>query len=156
MQQLLEDNRTGDFHFDWLLAATAFGFWLRMLFMLILTNTFGPLIIITVQMMKNMSTFFVLFLINLIAFACVGILSFGNMKEYATLESTLVMFFESALGAWDMTIYENAGSESKQWFGVLFHIAVLIVNMLLLLNLVIAIMSDTFAKLTDLKDGLFS
>merc|ERR1719464_376692 len=28
--------------------------------------------------------------------------------------------------------------------------------MLLLLNLVIAIMSDTFAKLTDLKDGLFS
>lgn len=56
------------------------------------------------------------------------------------------MFFESALGAWDFSIYENAGSVSKQWFGIIFHITVLIVNMLLLLNLVIAIMSDTYSK----------
>jgi len=156
MQQLLEDNRTGDFHFDWLLAACAFGFWLRMLFMLVLTNTFGPLIIITIRMMKDMSVFFVLFLIELVAFACVGILSFGNLKEYDNLAVALVMFFESSLGQFDMKIYDNAGSDAKRWFGVVFHITVLIVNMLLLLNLVIAIMSDTFARYSDVMLGLFS
>ena len=101
MQMLLEDNRTGDFHFDWLLAICAFLYWTRMLLMLILTNTFGPLIIITVKMVEDMSVFFVLILIELIAFACVGILSFGNLPAYDSLSDALLMFGESALGAWD-------------------------------------------------------
>ena len=66
------------------------------------------------------------------------------------------MFFNSSLGEFDMTIYDNAGSDSKRWFGIIFHICVLIVNMLLLLNLVIAIMSDTFARYSDVMLGLFS
>ena len=114
MHQILEDNRTGNFHFDLLLAACAFMFWLRLLFMLILTNTFGPLITITVNMMRDLSIFFVLFSIELIAFSCVGILSFGNMEEYESLSTTLVMFFGSALGDWDFGIYGNYGmSEMK-------------------------------------------
>ena len=47
--------------------------------MLILTNTFGPLITITVRMIKDLMIFFVLFIIELVAFSCVGILSFGNL-----------------------------------------------------------------------------
>ena len=82
MQQLLEDNRTGNFHFDWLLSAVAFFVWLRLLFMLILTNTFGPLITITIRMMKDLVIFFVLFIIELLAFSCVAILSFGNLDEF--------------------------------------------------------------------------
>ena len=34
MQRMLNDNQSGDFHFDWLLAATAFLFWIRSIFML--------------------------------------------------------------------------------------------------------------------------
>ena len=79
MQALLEDNKTGQFHFDWLLSAVAFCIWLRLLFMLILTNTFGPLITTTVRMIKDLAIFFVLFIIELVAFSCVGILSFGNL-----------------------------------------------------------------------------
>ena len=97
-----------------LLAACAFMFWLRLLFMLILTNTFGPLIAITMNMMKDLSIFFVLFVIELVAFSCVGILSFGNMDEYASLATTMVMFFGSALGDWDFGIYGEYGmSPSK-------------------------------------------
>ena len=48
MQQLLEDIRTGEFHFDWLLAVTSFLFWMRLLLMLTLTNTFGPLLVISI------------------------------------------------------------------------------------------------------------
>ena len=157
MQELLEDNKTGRFHFDWLLSAVAFCFWLRLLFMLILTDVFGPLITITVCMMKDLMIFFVLFVIELIAFACVGILSFGNLKEYTDLNTTLVMFFESSLGNWDFSIYEDESmSLGKKWYGILFHMTVLLVNMLLLLNLVIAIMSDTYSAFATVKLGLFS
>ena len=34
MWRLLNDVASGDFHFDWLLAATAFLFWIRLIFML--------------------------------------------------------------------------------------------------------------------------
>ena len=61
--------------------------------MLILTNTFGPLITITINMMRDLGIFFILFLIELIAFSCVGILSFGNLDDYRDVQVTLVMFF---------------------------------------------------------------
>lgn len=63
MQRLLNDINTGDFHFDWLLAGTAFLFWIRLIFMLQLTNTFGPLIRTTVAMLQDLITFFLLFII---------------------------------------------------------------------------------------------
>ena len=46
----------------------------------------------------------------------------------------MVMFFESALGNWDFSIYDQVDSELKRWYGITFHIIVLLVNMLLLLN----------------------
>ena len=147
---------TGDFHFDWLLSAVAFLFWLRLLFMLILTNTFGPLITITINMLRDLFIFFILFMIELTAFSCVGILSFGNLQDYNSVSVTLVMFFQSALGDWDLSIYEDAGSDAKKWYGIIFHIFVIAVNMLLLVNLVIAIMSDTYRYFAEIKLGLFS
>ena len=156
MQQMIEDNKTGRFHFDVLLAATAFFFWIRLLMMLTLTFTFGPLITITIKMMKDLSIFFVLFTIELIAFSCVGILSFGNLDQYESLHGTMVMFFESALGNFEFTMYDDAGSVSKKWFGIIFHITVVTVNMILLLNLVIAIMTDTYRTYAEVKLGLFA
>ena len=64
------------------MAATAFLFWIRLIFMMQLTALFGPLIRTTAAMMGDLVTFFLLFTIQLIAFACVGILSFGKLKPY--------------------------------------------------------------------------
>jgi len=50
--------------------------------MMQLTALFGPLIRTTAAMMGDLVTFFLLFTIQLIAFACVGILSFGKLKPY--------------------------------------------------------------------------
>ena len=124
--------------------------------MLILTNTFGPLITITINMLRDLFIFFILFMIELTAFSCVGILSFGNLQDYNNVSVTLVMFFQSALGDWDLSIYDDAGSDAKKWYGIIFHIFVIAVNMLLLVNLVIAIMSDTYRYFAEIKLGLFS
>ena len=60
------------------------------------------------------------------------------------------------MGDWDFDIYEDAGSDSKKWYGIVFHIAVIAVNMLLLVNLVIAIMTDTYRIYAEVNLGLFS
>lgn len=48
--------------------------------MFALTETFGPLIKIMIAMTIDMGTFFALWSIQLVAFACVGILMFGKLK----------------------------------------------------------------------------
>ena len=63
MHRLLNDINSGDFHFDWLLASTAFLFWIRLVFMLQLTSTFGPLIRTMVSMMADLVIFWQLFII---------------------------------------------------------------------------------------------
>ena len=154
MQRMMNDNTSGDFHFDWLLAATAFLFWIRLVFMLQLTSVFGPLIRTTAALMKDLITFFMLFTIQLIAFSCVGILCFGSIPEYDNLQDAFIMFFQTSLGEWDFEIYDKLG-DGKKYFGIVFHVIVICVNMLLLLNLVIAIMSTTYAEFAEVKLGLY-
>jgi len=61
MKNVEEDKKKpGGFQFDYLLAFTAFLFWLRAMLMLVLTRAFGPLLNVIVAMTKDMATFFAL------------------------------------------------------------------------------------------------
>ena len=155
MYLLLNNIGTGEFHFDWLLAVTAFLFWIRLIFMLQLTSVFGPLIRTMMAMMQDLITFFLLFTLQLIAFSCVGILAFGMLKPYETLFDAFIMFFATAMGNFDFEVYDEMGP-GKKYYGIAFHIVVILCNLLLMLNLVIAIMSDTYAKLSQVQLGLYS
>jgi hypothetical protein len=68
-----------------------------------------------ISMVIDMGVFFAIWSVQLIAFACVGILIFGKLKQYSDLYTTLMMLFETSMGAWDLTIYDPYG-ESK-WIG---------------------------------------
>ena len=156
MKELLYELNTGSFPVDLLLGAAAFCFWVRLILMLQLTSTFGPLITIIFQMFKDLGIFFVLFSIELIAFSCIGLLSFGSLPEYRDLVRTLIMMLETSMGAWDLTIYDSVTPPEKRMLGKVFHLFVMCVNMLLLLNLIIAIMTDTYAYYNSFRRGLFS
>jgi hypothetical protein len=115
LNNVFDDIVSGAFHFDWLMAGTLFCFWIRLMMMTQLTETFGPLIKIMISMVIDMGVFFAIWSVQLIAFACVGILIFGKLKQYSDLYTTLMMLFETSMGAWDLTIYDPYG-ESK-WIG---------------------------------------
>jgi hypothetical protein len=63
MANVVTDLQTGRFHFDFLLAIVAALFWLRMLMMLKLTKTFGPMIKIILTMLNDLMTFSVIWII---------------------------------------------------------------------------------------------
>jgi hypothetical protein len=77
MYQVMMADKANKFQFDVLLSVIASAFWLRMIIMLKLTKTFGPLIRIIVQMLKELMIFLVLWTIQLFIFACVAELIFG-------------------------------------------------------------------------------
>ena len=63
------------------------------------------------------------------------------------------MFFQYALGLFDMRIYDSSTS-SRKLIGIIYSCIVLVVNMLVLMNLLIAIMQDTYKKYSYMKRGL--
>jgi len=149
-----EDIDSGQFHFDWLIAGVSFLFWMRLLMMLRLTLTFGPLLSITQAMMQNMMAFFGIYIIQLISFSCVGMLLFAQVPVYRNLFSTFMMLFETSFGAFDLTIYDDL-SPRKKYLGIAFHSFCIIANLLVLLNLVIAIMADAYSYLSEKKLGVY-
>lgn len=84
--------------------------------------------------------------IQLFIFACIGILIFGDMAEYGSFIKVLILFFESALGQWDFAIYDN--SKYPPLFGQAFHMIVIMLNMIMFVNLMIAILSETYQRLS--------
>ena len=79
MYEVMMADFHNKFHFDVLLSVVASTFWLRMIIMLKLTKTFGPLIRIITVMLKELFIFLVLWIIQLFIFACIGILIFGSL-----------------------------------------------------------------------------
>ena len=82
MYQVLLDTESGKLRFDYLLAAMAASFWLRVIFMLRLTKTFGPLIRIIEAMLRELGIFLVLWFIQLFVFACIATILFGEIEKY--------------------------------------------------------------------------
>lgn len=154
MANIIEGIDTGEFHFDFLLACVAGMFWGRMLLMMKLTKTFGPMIKIIVVMLKELTIFLVLWLIQLFIFTCIGILVFGELPEYYDFLQALIWLFESSMGEWQsLAPYENL-SLGKE-VGQVFHLIVIILNLILLLNTVIAILSETYVRYSQMSLGLY-
>ena len=80
LEEIMLEIKNHVFYFDILLAATVMFFWFRLLIMLRLTETFGPLIEIILKMIKDMIIFFGLYLIDLLMFSSIGILLFPEIR----------------------------------------------------------------------------
>ena len=99
---------------------------------------------IIVSMLKDLGTFSILWILQLFIFACIGSLLFGELKEYSSLTDTLILLIQTSFGTWDFHIYDTLQIGSK--VGIVFHCVVIIMNMILFLNLVIAILTETYSR----------
>jgi hypothetical protein len=79
---IVRDIRSNSFRMDILLGCVTGLFWLKIFFLMRLTRTFGPMIKIIMSMVTDLATFAVIWSIQLFLFACVGVLLFGELKEY--------------------------------------------------------------------------
>ena len=58
-------------------------------------------------MLSDLSKFLAIWAIILIMFTCVGMLAFGQLDDFKVMVKILTMFVESALGEWDMSVYDG-------------------------------------------------
>ena len=142
------------FHLDYLMAAITAILWFRSNMMLRLTETFGPLLVMIYRMALLVIVFLFIFLLGLLTFACVATLTLSANPNFENLFEAMRTYLNAALGDFDLEQYDEMEGW-KRFFGMGLHIMVLFSNMILMINLLIAIMSDQYSLLSEVRTGLF-
>jgi len=84
----------------------AFLYFIRLLLSLMLTKTLGPIISTILFMFNDIAIFLVIWLIILVGFTMVGVLTFSELPELNNVPDGFTYFFSAALGSFDLTIFE--------------------------------------------------
>ena len=134
------------FHFDYLMAVIAALYWFRCIVLLRLSEVFGPLLVMIVVMFKVMISFFVIYFLGLLTFASVGTLTLAESVNFRDLFESFRIYLMASLGNFDIIQYDNLEGW-KKYYAILLHVLVLFFFLILILNLLIAILSDEYAKL---------
>jgi len=146
--------------FEYFLAAAALNTWLKFLLKLRVTKQFGPMFKTLQNMTIDLIQFMIIWLVVLIMFTCVSILIFGQLDSFQNFIDILVMYFEASLGNWNMNVYSGTDFDGNPLttlynIGVAYQSLLLLINMVLFLNFVIAILSSTFAYYENKQLGLY-
>ena len=127
--------------------------WLRLIIMLQLTKSYGPMLTIILEMFEDLFIFLVLWILLLFVFASSGFILFNELPAYESLWAAFVIQFEASLDNWSLKIYDDLSLGETR--GQIFQMLSVTLNMILMLNLVIAILSETYARLAPQSLGLF-
>ena len=136
------------------MAAITAAFWIRCIVILRLSETFGPLLVMVVAMLKIMLTFFVIFFLGLLTFSSVATLTLAESVNFRNLFEAFRIYLMASLGNFDIMQYDNLEGW-KKYYAILLHVLVLFSFLILIINLLIAILSDEYAKLAEVKIGLY-
>ena len=166
--------QTHEFDFSTLLAFIVFIYWLKCILLLKASRTFGPMIKIVQLMMIDLVQFLALWGLIMAIFTSVSTLMFGDRNHWETsmitvkgtevtrqslslvnfsdFQDVFIFYLQSALGSWSMTNIQEARIGT---FASFYHYLYLTINLILLLNYVIAILSSVFANYEDKQLGLY-
>lgn len=124
-----------------IIAVFIFLIWMKFITYLKLIKQFGTIIKVMEVMMTNLISFFVLFGIIILAFAsiCFNLFDQYNPEQYGTFWVTLRTLMLLLFGQVDFTLFK----ENNLLAGIVINIYE-IITFVLLLNLLIAILSNTF------------
>lgn len=136
----------------------ALGNCFRLLAALIAYEQFGTIIMTTMYMFGDVATFIVVWYLNLMSFAMVGVFVFNELDRMATLPQSIIFFIDSAFGSYDLGVFDVFKPDRLflYWFGIIFILVFVFLNMLILLNILIAMMADTYSLMTSVRKGLYN
>lgn len=143
-------------HLDWIVipySIISSLIWLRVIVLFKLTRFLGPLVKMIQNMIYDIGIFMILFVTQLIVFGSVGTLLFVDVSDYSNLYDACKTLFNASLGNYDFTVF--ADCDRGQTFGDVYLFIFIVLNAILLLNLLIAVLSSTYANLEEKKLVLY-
>ena len=127
--------------------------WARFILMLKLTRAFGPMLTIIVQMMSQVIKFLFIWFVILAVLSSIASLLFGALESYSTFFKTFFIMFGTGLGNYELKVFDNESLHPM--IGKVFIVICVIINSIVFLNFIIAILADTYSKLSTKSLGLY-
>ena len=116
----------------------------------------GPLIKIFEKVAQEMVNFCLLFFVILLVLSLVGNLNYMfYMPQYSNLLESMLTVLNAALGNYDLYKFEIVDNRFLQYMGQIFTIVIVLVFSLLLVNLLISLLAQTYHVYDESSEGLF-
>ena len=119
---------------------------------LVYTEALGELVQIILRMIEDSIRFLFLFTILMVFFAVIGHMLYYDLDEFESFPQSFTTMYQAALGDFDFSIFD--GRYFDDYVGRIYMCIYLLISAILLLNFLIAIMSDTFTRLSEYDKGL--
>ena len=91
-----------------------------------------------------------------VMFGIVGNLNFiYDLPEFEGMFESLLTVIDASLGNYDITIFERVPNENMAFVGKIYMISVIVMFNILLMNLIIAILANTYSNFESGSTGLY-
>jgi len=146
-----------DYKFEYLLAIMISCLILKVLDLIQFSADIGPLVKIVGKMLGDFLNFFILYAILIIMFAVVGNLNFiFYLDEFTGLFESCETVLDASVGNYNFEMYDAITSNNMiSIFGDFYTIAIVVTFNILILNLIIAILSNTYNQFDTKSTGLY-
>jgi len=119
------------------------------------SSSIGPMIKIVQKMFSDFGNFFILYVILIIMFAIIGNVNFVQvMAEYEGMFESCLTVLDASIGNYQFAVFDNL-NDDLQTFGDIFTASIVITFNILILNLIIAILSNTYNQFDTKSTGLY-
>lgn len=148
IQEIMIDNLIADgvrdFKFEYLFAIIIICLIWKLIEVIQFSSSIGPMIKIVQKMFSDFGNFFILYAILVIMFAVIGNSNFVQvLPEYEDMFLSSLTVLDASIGNYKFAQYDSL-SDQLQIFGDLFTMGIVITFNILILNLIIAILSNTY------------
>jgi hypothetical protein len=144
------------FKFEYVFAIMIVCLIMRLLILLEFNQSIGPLIKIVGKMAKDFWNFFLLYAMITIMFSIVGNLNLliylNNFKDFF---SSILTVIDTAVGNYSFDAFQVIPDSDLQLLAILFTMCIVVAFNILMMNLIIAILANTYNIFDSRSNGLY-
>jgi len=107
-------------------------------------------------MQQDFFNFVILYCLITLMFGIVGNLNFlYDLTEFEGMFESILTVIDASLGNYDITIFDKIANKNMALFGKIYMITIIVMFNILLMNLVIAILANTYSNFESGSTGLY-
>lgn len=106
-------------------------------------------------MAQDYLNFIVIYFVLVIMFSILGNLNFVNASSFGTLFDATMTMMDASMGNFDFGIWDEIEDPIQHNVGKVYLVIAVVLFAVLILNLIIAILSNTYNIFDPMSNGLF-
>ena len=131
--------------------------WCRVFFILQASKIFGPLIEILLNLLKELFKFIAIYGLIFAVFLSAGMVFFFNYSEFKSENwRGLLYLFSASLGSFDFSLFTQDETYLSKQYGWIYLILFLVLTNIVLINFLIAILSNKYTEMETKKKILYN